>query len=116
MGTMVERIRAICKENGVAVSRLESDLGFGNGYLNPKKIQSITTARALKIADYLNIGVDELIGIETKNHPAENEVSEDDIKFALAGEAGKHLTDDDMEKVRAFAAFTAQERMRNDGR
>lgn len=54
--------------------------------------------------------------VQTKKRPAgEGEVSEDAIKFALAGDAGKILTDDDMEKIRAFAAWTAQERRQKDG-
>lgn len=49
--------------------------------------------------------------VHTKKDPAgEGEVSEDDVKFALAGDVGRILTDDDMEKIRAFAAWTAQER------
>lgn len=41
----IERVREICKAKGIPVSRLEQDLGFGNGYLNPKKAQSISYAR-----------------------------------------------------------------------
>ena len=47
---------------------------------------------------------------KTKKAPSEDGVSEDQIKFALAGDAGCVLTDEDMEKIRAFAVFTAQER------
>lgn len=47
---------------------------------------------------------------KTKKAPSEDGVTEEQIKFALAGDAGRVLTDEDMEKIRAFAAFTAQER------
>lgn len=47
---------------------------------------------------------------DTKKAPSEDGVTEEQIKFALAGDAGRVLTDEDMEKIRAFAAFTAQER------
>ena len=31
--TSVERVKAICKERKIAISRLEKDLGFSNGYI-----------------------------------------------------------------------------------
>ena len=35
----VERVKAICKERKIPISRLEKECGFSNGYLNPKKMQ-----------------------------------------------------------------------------
>lgn len=66
METIVERIRRYCKEKGVAVSVLEKDLGFGNGYLNPKKIEDVNTDRLLKILDYLGISAEEFFDIGSK--------------------------------------------------
>ena len=78
MGTMVENIREICREKGIAVSRLESDLGYGNGFLNPKKIKAITTTRAAEIAEYLGVSLDALMGMETKkDQPGEGLVNDD---------------------------------------
>lgn len=57
--TTVERIREICEELNVPISKLEKDLGFGNGYLNPKKIKDIKTDRFLKILEYLGISAEE---------------------------------------------------------
>ena len=51
MKTPVERVRELCESHGIAVSRLEKDLGFGNGYLNPKKIKKVDYDRAVLIAD-----------------------------------------------------------------
>ena len=36
----VEYIREICHKRGIAISQLERDLGFSNGYLNPKKLKN----------------------------------------------------------------------------
>lgn len=66
METTVERIRRYCKEKGVAVSVLEKDLGFGNGYLNPKKIDDVNTDRLLKILDYLGVSAEEFFDIGSK--------------------------------------------------
>ena len=51
----IEKIRQLCKDRGIAISTLEKDLGFGNGYLNSKKVATIKTDRLLKILDYIGI-------------------------------------------------------------
>ncbi len=35
--TSVERVKAICKGRKIPISRLEKDLGFGNGYIGQLK-------------------------------------------------------------------------------
>ena len=55
MPTMVERVRAICKAKGIPVSQLEKDLGYANGYLNPKKAETIRKDRIAEIAQYLGV-------------------------------------------------------------
>jgi len=60
--TIVERVRDICKDRGIPIKQLEYDLGFGNGYLNPKKIKTIQSDRLEDILDYLEITYEELMG------------------------------------------------------
>ncbi|MBR6206971.1 MAG: helix-turn-helix transcriptional regulator [Oscillospiraceae bacterium] len=67
--TDVERIRQVCKEHGIPIARLEEALGYGNGYLNPKKIETVTVVRAKEIAAYIGISLGELTG-EQKKTPA----------------------------------------------
>ena len=59
----VERIIEICKEKKIPVSKLEKDLGYGNGFLNPKKVTDIKSARLFEILDYLEISVEEFYKI-----------------------------------------------------
>lgn len=59
---VIEKIRAICAAKNIPVSKLEEDLGFGNGYLNPKKVQDIKMGRLFAILDYLNISKAEFFG------------------------------------------------------
>ena len=49
--TSVEYVRMLCKEKNISIAKLERDLGFSNGYLNPKKMSTIPFARAEMIAD-----------------------------------------------------------------
>lgn len=64
-----ERIRQICASKGIRISKLEKDLGFGNGYINPKKVTHFSHERLLKIADYLGVSVGDITGEETTKKP-----------------------------------------------
>lgn len=57
METQVERIRRICEEKGIRVTVMERDLGYGRGFLNPKKIKTVPAQRLVEIATYLNVSV-----------------------------------------------------------
>jgi len=78
MGTTIERIREACKERGIAVSTLEKDLGYSNGYLNPKKAKDVSGTRLVEIANYLGVTVAYLLGEEEKAT-----VQEDDDLIAI---------------------------------
>lgn len=62
MDTGVEYVRQICKQKGIAISKLEKDLGFGNGYFNPRKLKRIPMEKAIAIAEYLGCEVEPLLG------------------------------------------------------
>lgn len=53
--TSVERVKAICKERRIAISRLEKDLGFSNGYIGQLRKGVLPDDRLRMIADYLNV-------------------------------------------------------------
>jgi len=61
----VEYVRDICKKRKIAISTLEKDCGFANGYLNPKKASKIPYERALLIANYLNVDIDNILGVKS---------------------------------------------------
>lgn len=70
----ISYIRQLCKAQGIAVSKLERDLGFSNGYLSPGKVSRLPHDRAVKIAEYLGIDSEELLSGKQEK-PA---ISEDD--------------------------------------
>lgn len=51
----VERVKKICKERKIAISKLESDLGFGNAYVSRLKKGVFPNDRLEEIAEYLNV-------------------------------------------------------------
>lgn len=67
MFNSVQYVRDVCSEKKIAVSKLERELGFSNGYLNPKKMSAIPYERAVVIANYLNIPVVDIFGGENEN-------------------------------------------------
>ena len=61
----VERVKMICKERKIPLSRLERDCGFANGYISQLKRGSIPADRLQIIADYLGMDIKELLGVQT---------------------------------------------------
>lgn len=51
----VERLKSILKERKIAVSKLERECGFANGYISQLRKGSIPDDRLKIIADYLKV-------------------------------------------------------------
>lgn len=51
----VDRVKNICKERKIPISRLERDLGFSNGYIGQLKKGIFPADRLNSIANYLNL-------------------------------------------------------------
>lgn len=51
----VDFVKKICSERGIALSRLEKDCGFGNGYISQLRKGVFPADRLQKIANYLNL-------------------------------------------------------------
>lgn len=59
--TIKERIKALCKQKGVSMNKLEQDLNFGKGYIS-KLDKSTPNAKNMQaIADYFGVSVDYII-------------------------------------------------------
>jgi len=74
----VERIAEICKLKGISTSKVEKELEFGNGSLDPKKTKDIKASRLFKVLRYLNVSFEEFYEIPVKpfseeENPAVNE-------------------------------------------
>lgn len=52
-------IKQLCKEKGISVAQLESDLEYGNGSL--AKSKSMSADRMFKIAQYFNVSMEYLM-------------------------------------------------------
>ena len=57
----VERVKSICKERKIAISKLEKDCGFSNAYIAGLKKGSIPDDRLRTISEYLNLSIEYLM-------------------------------------------------------
>lgn len=58
---MVEKIKKLCKEQGIAISKLEKELHFARGYIYKLNSSTPSIANAQKIASYLGVDIRDLI-------------------------------------------------------
>lgn len=79
----VERVKSICKNRKIPISKLEKDLGFSNGYIGQLRKGVFPDDRLGKIADYLGVTVDYLVNGEETDNKTLNEKDERDIKQAI---------------------------------
>lgn len=67
----VERVKSICKDRKIPISRLEKDLGFANGYISQLRKGVFPADRLSEIANYLSVSLEYLMsGAEEKKGPA----------------------------------------------
>lgn len=67
----VERVKNLCKERKIPISKLEKDLGFSNGYIGQLRKGVFPSDRLILIANYLNISPDYLMTGETPSEKKE---------------------------------------------
>ena len=114
----VERVKAICKERKIPISKLESSLDFSNGYIGQLRKGVFPADRLAKIASYLDVTTDYLLtGEETKKAPTqegEREITFDDFTFAMQNES-KDLTEADKQILLSMAKQLNDARKKRNG-
>jgi transcriptional regulator with XRE-family HTH domain len=93
----VELIKKICKERKIPISRLERELGYGNGYIGQLKKGTIPSDRAIEIANFLEIDLSYLLsgGDKKTEEPALTAKDERDIARDLDRIMGEIRRGDD---------------------
>lgn len=104
----VERVKAICKERKIPISKLESSLNFSNGYIGQLRKGVFPADRLAKIASYLDVTTDYLLtGEKTKKAPTpegEREITMDDFTYAFYKES-RDLPDEKKKMLLDMARF-----------
>lgn len=57
----VDRVKSLCKERKIPISKLEKDLGYSNGYIGQLRKGVFPSDRLQNIAKYLDVSVDYLM-------------------------------------------------------
>ncbi|MDE7016903.1 MAG: helix-turn-helix domain-containing protein [Lachnospiraceae bacterium] len=57
----VERVKQICKEKKIPISKLEKELGYSNGYISQLRKGVFPSDRITEIANFLNISTEYLM-------------------------------------------------------
>lgn len=67
-----DRIKEICKERGISLSKIEKEIGLGNGTIGKwgKNGRTPTYDRISAVAEYLGVSVSDLTGEEEIKNPA----------------------------------------------
>ncbi|MFE4511113.1 helix-turn-helix domain-containing protein, partial [Bacillus subtilis] len=60
--TTFERVKKLCKDRGISLSRLEENVGFGKNSIYSWKQNNPSSDKLKKVADYFNVSVDYLLG------------------------------------------------------
>lgn len=84
--TFLERVKLLCKENGVTVSKMEKEVGLSKGAVYKWNTSAPSQQVLKKLSDYFNISVDALInGEDSKKEwqPTITDKDEKDIKKAI---------------------------------
>ena len=90
---IAQKIKAAAKSNGVPVKQMLEEIGLAKGTLDNFKTSMPKADNLAKIADYLGVSVDYLLGREIKSAP------DDDIRGEII-ERIKNLSEADAERLR----------------
>lgn len=71
----VEKVKVLCKERKIPISRLEKELGYANGYIGQLRKGTFPNDRLVEIANYLNVPTAYLSG-ENEKKPVPSEEDE----------------------------------------
>ena len=103
MFSTFEKIKELCKKQGISLNQLEDKLGFSQNYIYSIKKGNPKVEHLQKIADYFNVSTDYLLG-RTDNPkfyttPDGKEVDLSDLRNSVVLFDGKPLSDDDVYKI-----------------
>lgn len=110
MSALYERIEELCRARGINITVMCRESGVARGSLTDLKMGRIEglSARALgKLADYFEVPMEYLLGMETEKKPAPGggrEVTLDDFSYAMYRES-RVLTEENKKKLLEMAEF-----------
>lgn len=78
----VDRVKQICKDRKIPISKLERDLGFSNGYIGQLKKGTFPDDRLTAIANYLGVSPDYLMTGDSHEESSKYYINEETAQMA----------------------------------
>ena len=106
-----ERIQELCKQKNVSMNKVETDLGFGKGYISKLGKSTPNAAKLHQLSDYFGVSVDYLInGEDTKEqgyyiNPETAAIAQDifeNKELRLLFDAARDAEPEDLETVHSM--------------
>ena len=72
---LVERIKSLCNARGISIPKLEDRLNFGAGTISKWNKSSPSIDKIRKIAEYFQVSIDYLLGIENLSYYTNSETA-----------------------------------------
>ena len=108
----VERVKTICKDRKIPISKLERDLGYSNGYIGQLRKGTFPNDRLKEIAEYLEVSIDYLMTGKEKEGGETYYFNEETKKIAqkvfenkslrMLMDAAQYATPEDIETVHSM--------------
>lgn len=122
--TLKERIQELCKKQNISMNQLETELGFGKGYLSKLNRSTPNAIKIQRIAEKLGVSVDYLMngtktevgqGLNLGNETTENvqEIFENPDIRRIARARNK-MPQKDKEKMMELLKLSFEEYFRDD--
>lgn len=95
----------LCAQKGISTYKAAQAAGRNRSIVAKWKTGAVPQGSTLEaLADFFGVTTDYLLGIEKEPTPeGEHQISDDDLKFALWGDAT--MDDEDLADVRRYATF-----------
>lgn len=81
MGAL-SKTKELCKQKNISIRTLETELGFGNGYLGSKTKDDLPFDRVVAIANYFHVPIDYFMSEKVQN-VVDYAVTDKDIELAV---------------------------------
>ena len=101
----VELVKELCRERSIAISKLEKDLGFSNGYIRALRKGVFPQDRLVAIAEYLNVSPEYIMTGKSEWQPKLNDKDEksldkkvEELLTAVDSDAGLMLDGEIMDE------------------
>ena len=121
----VERVKELCREKKIPISKLEKDLGYSNGYIGQLRKGIFPSDRLLEISEYLSVSTEFLMNGKEKLNDEKYYLNDETASIAqeifenkelrMLFDASRNATPEDLKTVRdMMLALKRKERGESD--